>query len=399
MENIRDSFAIYSDQPELIYLDSAATSLTPDCVVDAMSDYYKYYRATVHRTSYGNGVKADAKYSEARERIANFLNAEESEIIFSKGTTAAINSLARVLVSKLEAGDEIITSEFSHHSNLLPWREYRKDITLKYANIYNNSITLEGIKEVVTPKTKIIALHHVSNVMGDTAPIKEIAKYCNENNITFVVDGAQGITHETVDVKDIGMDYYVFSGHKIYGPTGIGVLYGKKELLKDMIFDYGGDMAYKVSKDEFIATELPVALEAGTPSIAEVIGLGEAIKFAQEIDVNKVHNHGLELKRYALELLKDVEGFECHNAEIETGIITFSLTGHLVTLHDAIESYNKFGICMRSGHMCNLLTMAYLDKPGVLRVSINVYNTKADIEKFVEATKEVIKDPMLWMWS
>ncbi|MGL5021587.1 MAG: aminotransferase class V-fold PLP-dependent enzyme, partial [Mycoplasmatales bacterium] len=354
VQEVRRDFSIYKNQPNLVYLDSAATSLTPDCVVDSMSSYYKEYRATVHRTAYTNGERADENYNSTRAKVANFINANIEEVVFTRGTTAGLNILARCILDGLQPGDEIISSELEHHSNLLPWREIRKDIIFKYVELNNMSITLENIKKCVTNKTKVISINHVSNIIGQTVDIKSIGNYCKDNNILFVVDGAQAISHEYVDVKDLCCDFYLFSAHKLFGPTGLGILYGRQELLKKMNFDYGGDMAAIVSINGFTSNSIPIGLEAGTPSIAEVIGFGPAIDYVLNVGIDNINNHVVELKKYAIREINKIEGITVYNSEVEGSTIAFNIDGFSV--HDALAIYSKNGICLRGGHMCNYLT-------------------------------------------
>jgi cysteine desulfurase/selenocysteine lyase len=396
VNKVREQFSIYTSQPDLVYLDSAATSLTPDKVVDEMTMYYKEYRATVHRTAYKNGERADRNYNASREKIAKFINAEVDEVIFTKGTTAGINSLSRALLSNLNPGDEVLVSELEHHSNLLPWREYRKDIELKYVELDQMSITLDGIKNAITDKTKIVSINHVSNIIGETVDIAAIGTFLKSKNIIFVVDGAQAITHEVVDVKALNCDFYVFSAHKLFGPTSLGVLYGRHDLLSKLVFDYGGDMAAIVSKEHLAIKELPVGLEAGTPSIAEVIGFGHAIDFVNEIGMDAIAQHVHEIKKYAVEKLSTFEQITMYNEDVLGSTLAFNINGYPV--HDALALYATHGICMRGGHMCNYLTINKLNVAALLRVSFNIYNNKNDIDEFIKATKIILEgDELSWM--
>lgn len=396
VNKVREQFSIYTSQPDLVYLDSAATSLTPDMVVDEMTKYYKEYRATVHRTAYKNGERADRNYNTTREKIAKFINADIEEVIFTKGTTAGINSLSRALLSTLQSGDEVLVSELEHHSNLLPWREYRQDIELKYVELDQMSITLEGVKNAVTDKTKIVSINHVSNIMGKTVDIAAIGAFLKTKDIIFVVDGAQGVTHELVDVKAMNCDFYVFSAHKLFGPTSLGVLYGRHELLSKLVFDYGGDMAAVVSKEHLSIKELPVGLEAGTPSIAEVIGFGYAIDFVNLYGIIDIANYVHELKTYAVEELSKLEQITMYNQDIAGSTLAFNIDGYPV--HDALALYANHGICMRGGHMCNYLTINKLNVAALLRVSFNIYNNKNDIDEFIKATKIILEgDELAWM--
>ncbi len=391
-----DDFTILKNNPDMIYLDSAATSLTPNCVVDAMSDYYLNYRATVNRSYYKNGVLADNAYNRAREDIAKFINAKTSELIFVKSTTTGMNYIARNIIDMLSSNDNILTSELEHHSTLLPFREIgkTKDIKTKYIPVDKGLITYDNFVDSVDENTKVVVLHHVSNVLGDIVDIKKIAKYCRLHNIITVFDGAQAVSHLSVDVKDIDCDFYVFSGHKILGPTGIGVVYAKEELLNKMVFDYGGDMAHLVTLDDVSFKELPTRLEGGTPSIAEVIGLGAAIRYLNEFNMTEIHKHVEMLRNYAIKQLKNIDEVIIYNEDIKGSIITFNIKG--MAAHDALSNLSIDHIAIRGGHMCNQLTLKYLDVFSVLRISFYIYNDTSDVDAIVHSIKMAIKDPMRW---
>lgn len=396
VNKIRSDFHIFSEQEDLVYLDSAATSLTPDSVVDEMVDYYKNYRGTVHRSMYKNGMKADEKYNYSRQVTADFLNANLDEIVFCKSTTAGMNSLARAITAKLPKGSEILVSEIEHHSTLLPWREYGKqnDCTVNYIELDNSQITLAKVEEACNENTKVIAINHVSNVLGDVVDIKSIGEFCQANDIILVVDGAQAITHEKVDVKDLNCDFYVFSAHKMLGPTGLGVIYGKKEQLKDLIFDYGGDMAHVVTEDSVSFKDKPLGLEAGTPSIAEIICFAKAIEYLNEIGMEAIHAHVTELKEYMVQELSKIEHVHIYNPNSQSGIVTFNINS--IPSHDVLQVYSDHNVAIRGGHMCNQLTLKHLGVYSVLRASMYIYNDKADVDKFIEVTKEAIKE-LEWM--
>ncbi len=394
--NCKKDFSILKNNPTLTYLDSAATSLTPDVVIEAMNDYYYNYRATVNRSLYTNGVKADQAYINARQEIADFINADFEEVIFTRSTTNAMNLVAKNICDILNPGDQILTSELEHHSTILPFREMgnRVGIHTDYIKVDNHKVTYDNFYDMVTDRTKVVVLHHVSNVIGDKVDIKAISKYCRENNIITIFDGAQAVSHEKIDVKDIDCDVYAFSGHKILGPTGIGVCYIKKDLAKRFIFEYGGDMAHLVTKDDLTLKELPHKLEAGTPSIAEIIGLGAAIKYLKQFDMKDIHNHIYGLKQYLISELKLIEEVVIYNEDEQNGIIAFNVKN--LPAHDAISNLSLDNVAIRGGHMCNQLTLKYLEVNSILRVSIYIYNDKEDIDKFLYSLKEAIKDPMRW---
>ena len=397
MNNYRKDFLIYEKHNDLIYFDSAATSLTPKIVVDEIVNYYHYERSTVNRGESKIVNKNNEKYNRVREKIAKFLNANEHEIIFTKSTTSALNYLAQNLIDQLNPGDEIILSELEHHSNLLSFRERakQKNIIVKYAPIKDLEIDYDQLCDMINEKTKIISLHHVSNVIGDKIDLAKIGDICQKNNIIFCVDGAQGILHEQVDVKKYHIDFYVFSGHKIFGPTGIGVLYGKEKYLETFTFEYGGDMADYVDKETLIKKPLPQRLEAGTPSISEVLALGKAISFLEEIGIEKIETINLELRNYCLEKMQKIKEIEIYNDMINTSIISFNLKG--ISVHDALACYAKYNISLRGGQMCNALSLQLINQQAILRISFNIYNTKEEVDFFIEITKKIIKDPLLWM--
>ncbi len=395
-KKIKNDFQIFNEQPELVYLDSGATSLTPNVVVDEIADYYKNYRGTVHRSLYSNGIKADQKYNASRTAVANFIGASENEIVFHKSTTSLMNLIARNVLKQLTAGDEVLVSEIEHHSTLLPWREIAKEygIIVKYIPLIEQKVTVEGIKQVATPKTKVIATNHVSNVLGDITNVNEIGQYADNNNLIFVVDGAQAVTHEKIDVKEINCDFYVFSAHKMLGPTGLGVGYINSKYHNEFIFEYGGDMAHVVTKNELTVKEMPVRLEAGTPSIAEVIALKPAIEYLEHLGMENIHYHVVELKKYMVSELNKISGITIYNPKSESGIVTFNLDN--IPAHDVLQEYAFCNVAIRGGHMCNQLTLNYLGVYSVLRASIYLYNDKSDIDKFILATKKAIQN-LEWM--
>ena len=397
MNNYRNEFLIYEKHPDLIYFDSAATSLTPKVVVDEILNYYHYERSTVNRGESKIVNKNNQKYQMVRESIAKFLNANNHEIIFTKSTTSALNFLAQNLIEQLNPGDEIILSELEHHSNLLSFRERAKknNIIIKYAPIKNLEIDYEKLEQMINEKTKIISLHHVSNVIGDKINLELIGNLCQKNNIIFCVDGAQGILHEKVDVKKYNIDFYVFSGHKIFGPTGIGVLYGKEKYLSDFIFEYGGDMADYVDKENLIKKPLPQRLEAGTPSISEVLALGKAIEFIEKIGITNLEKNNLEIRNYCLKKMQEISEIEIYNDNINTSIISFNLKD--ISVHDALACYAKYNISLRGGQMCNALSLELIKQNAILRISFNIYNTKKEVDQFIDVTKKIINDPLLWM--
>ncbi len=393
---IKQDFHIFNDQPDLVYLDSGATSLTPDVVAEEIYKYYREYRGTVHRSLYANGMKADMKYNEARQAVADFINCQTNELVFHKSTTSLMNQVARNVLKNLSPGDEVLVSEIEHHSTLLPWREIAKDygVIVKYIPLINSQVTLEGIKKVTTTKTKVIATNHVSNVLGDVVDVVAIGAYAQENNLIFCLDGAQAITHEPIDVQKIGCDFYIFSAHKMLGPTGLGIAFVSQKHHDSFVFEYGGDMAHLVTKDELTIKEMPVRLEAGTPSIAEVIAMKPAIDYLRDLGMENIHAHVRTLKDYLVTELKKIDGITIYNPQSDSGIVTFNLNE--IPAHDVLQEYSFSNIAIRGGHMCNQLTLKHLGVNSVLRASIYLYNDQEDVDKFIAATK-LAKENLAWM--
>lgn len=396
-KDTRDNFLIYQKYPQLVYLDSGATSLTPKQVVDNISDYYNYYRSTVNRGESQLVNYNNQRYEQTRHKVANLLGCNDQEVIFGKSTTSLMNHIARNIIERLNQEDEIIISEFEHHSTLLSFREraHEKNIKVNLVKSKNKSIDLDDVFSLVNDKTKVIVMHHVSNAIGDTIDIKRLGQFCKKRNIICVIDGAQGILHEPINVKDWGIDFYVFSAHKVFGPTGLGVMYGNEAIIKDYYFDYGGDMAYSVDEHGFVPKPLPHRLEAGTPNIAEVIGFGESIDFINHYGIENIYQYNLSIRNYCLAQLQQIDEVTIYNQDIETTLIVFNIDN--VSIHDAQGVFAKHDIALRGGQMCNALSVFSLDTENVLRVSFNIYNTKEDVDKFIEVVKLIIKDPLAWM--
>ena len=396
-KEIRKKFKIYEKHPELVYFDSAATSLTPSCVVDTISNYYNYERSTVNRGESKLVNYNNQRYEQTREKVAKLLNCDSEEVIFSKSTTSIMNHLATNIINSLNDGDEIITTDLEHHSSLLPFREKCKDknINFKIVNSIDNKIDLDYLFSQVSSNTKVVVIHHVSNVIGDSIDLNKLGKYCQEHNIISVVDGAQGILHEKVDVKDSGIDFYVFSAHKIFGPTGLGVMYGNKEIIKDYYFDYGGDMAVSVDSNGFVPKPLPHRLEGGTPNIAEVLGFNTTLDFINNLGIDNIFNYSLDIRNYCLDRLKEIKEVEIYNSDIKTSTIIFNIKG--VAVHDALAVFAKHDISLRGGQMCNALSLEAINQQAVLRASFNIYNNYEDVDKLIKCVHLIIDDPLAWM--
>lgn len=391
ISKLRNDFQVFKDNPKLCYLDSAAMALKPKPVIDSVCDYYSHLGVNVHRGVYGLSYEATDKYEEARNVIAKFINAEFEEVIFTRGASASLNLVAESYgMSFLHEGDEIITSELEHHSSHMPWMNVAEKVKAKVKYIPLNEegrITVEAFKSVLTPKTKVVAITYVSNVMGYITPIREIIKLAHNIGAIVTLDGAQAVPHMKVDVKELDCDFLSFSGHKLCGPTGIGVLYGKKELLRKMPpIEFGGDMADTVKTDSMTFKDIPYKFETGTPIIAGVIGLARACQYIENIGLDEIGKYEYMLKSKAVEELKKIDGITIYNPNAETGIISFNIDG--VHPHDAASVFDKNGVCIRAGHHCSQLITSWLNTIGTVRASFYFYNTLEDVEIFVKSVKE-----------
>lgn len=391
IKEIRKNFPVLNDNPNLSYLDSAASSLKPKCVIDKIDYYYNKLGVNVHRGVYNLSYEATDLYEEARNNVANFINAKFEEIVFTRGASASLNLVAMSYGMKfINEGDEIITSELEHHSSHMPWFNVAKvkKATVKYIPLNEEGrITIEGFKSVLSDKTKVVALTYVSNVMGYITPIEEIIKLCHERGIIVSVDGAQAVPHMKIDVKKLDCDFLSFSGHKMCGPTGIGVLYGKKELLEQMDpIEFGGDMADVVTKDSQTYKDVPYKFETGTPIIAAAIGLGEAVKFLDSIGLDEIAAYENLLASEARRRLSMLDGVEVYNMTAETGVVAFNIKG--VHPHDAASVYDKNGVCIRAGHHCAQLITSWLNQISTTRASFYFYNTMEDVDNLVKSVEE-----------
>ena len=398
VEKIRNDFSILRNNKKLIYLDNSATSLTPDIVLDVMNKYYKEYNANVHRSVHQLGQIATEEYEKAHQKVADFINAKFQEIIFTKGATESINLLAYSLIKRLSKGDEVVLTEMEHHSNLVPWQQLAKEkgLIVKYIRVNGEErLDIENARKLITDKTKIVSIIHMSNVLGVINNVKEIGKIAHKKNALFIVDGAQYTAHFKVDVKEIDCDFYVFSGHKLLGPTGIGVLYGKKELLKKMDpFLFGGDMISEVYFEDSKWNELPWKFEAGTPNIAGAIGLGKAIDYLKEIGMEKIEDYEEYLTEYAMEKLSKIPGIIIYGPKSKErgSVISFNVQG--IHPHDVSAILDRDNIAIRGGHMCAMPLMNILDAQSVCRVSLYFYNTTEEIDKLISGiikAKEIFK--------
>lgn len=392
---IREQFPILNQEVNghpFVYLDSSATSQKPIQVMEAVDNYYRTYNSNVHRGVHTLGTKATTAYEGARDKVRRFINADSTkEIIFTRGTTTAINTVASSYArANLKAGDEIVITPMEHHSNIIPWQQVAKatGASLKYIPLQEDgTIRLEDVRKTVTKQTKIVAIAHVSNVLGTINPIKEIAAIAHEHGAVIIVDGAQGAPHMKIDVKDLDCDFYAFSGHKMAAPTGIGVLYGKKEILEQMEpVEFGGEMIDFVHLYESTWKELPWKFEAGTPIIAGAIGLGAAIDFLQEIGMDKITEHEQKLADYAMEQLRTIEGIKIYGPEHRAALVTFNLDD--IHPHDTATVLDAEGIAVRAGHHCAQPLMRWLEVTATARASFYLYNTKEDVDRLVDGLRK-----------
>ena len=402
---IRQMFPILDQEVNgkpLVYLDSAATSQKPVPVIEAIDKYYREYNSNVHRGVHTLGTRATDGYEGAREKVRKFINAKSTEeVIFTRGTTTSINTVAASYGrANLSEGDEIVISYMEHHSNIIPWQQVAKQTgaTLKYLPLQEDgTISLEDVRTTVTADTKIVSIMQVSNVLGVMNPIKEIAKIAHENGAIMVVDGAQSAPHMKIDVQDLDCDFLAFSGHKMCGPTGIGVLYGKKRHLEKMEpVEFGGEMIDFVGLYESTWKELPWKFEGGTPIIAGAIGLGAAIDFLEQIGLDEIEAYEHKLAAYAMEKMSAIDGMTIYGpkeASKRAGLVTFNIDD--VHPHDVATVLDAEGIAVRAGHHCAQPLMKWLKVSATARASFYLYNTEEDIDKLVSGlvkTKEYFSD-------
>ncbi len=377
----------------LVYLDNGATSQKPIQVIEAMDKYYKAFNSNVHRGVHTLGNMATDAYEGAREKVRAFINAREAaEVVFTRGTTSAINTVAYGYArAVLKPGDEIVTTIVEHHANFIPWQQAAKatGATFKFIPLQEDgTVTLDAVRETVTDNTKLVAIHHISNVLGDTTPIKEIAKIAHEHGALLLVDGAQGAPHKKIDVQDLDCDFYAFSAHKMAGPTGVGVLYGKREVLERVEpMEFGGEMIDFVELYDSTWKELPWKFEGGTPIIAGAIGLGAAIDFLNEIGMENIERHEKHLVKYAMEQMREIEGLTIYGPQQDrSSLITFNLD--TVHPHDLATVLDSYGIAVRAGHHCAQPLMRWLNCTATARASFYLYNTEEEVDVLVAGLKK-----------
>ncbi|MBL3716654.1 SufS family cysteine desulfurase [Lactococcus garvieae] len=384
-----------NDEP-LVYLDNAATTQKPQQVLDILTKYYEHDNANVHRGVHTLAERATADYEAAREKVRKFIHAASTkEVLFTRGTTTGLNWVTKFAEQVLTAGDEIIISVAEHHSNFVPWQQVaeKTGALLKIVYLKDGALDIDDLKEKLTAKTKFVSLTHASNVLGSITPIKEIAELVHHYGAYFVVDGAQSVPHMKIDVQDLDVDFFAFSGHKMCGPTGIGVLYGKETLLDQMNpIEFGGEMIDFVYESHSTWTELPWKFEAGTPNIAGAIALGAAIDYLEAIGMDNIHRYEQELVAYVMPKLKAIDGLEIYGPEAveeRSGVIAFNIQG--LHPHDLATALDMEGVAVRAGHHCAQPLLNYLGQSSTARASFYIYNTKVDCDKLVDAllkTKE-----------
>lgn len=394
----REDFNILSKN--IIYLDNGATSLKPRCIANSVSEYYNNYSANAHRGDYDLSLEVDNKYEGTRTLVKDFINARKNkEIIFTSGATDSLNKIIfGYFRNYLKEDDEVLITKSEHASNVLPWFELKDEINIKvnYIPLSNLEVTLDNVKNSITAKTKVISIAHITNVVGDIRPIKEIIKYAHSKNILVIIDGAQSVAHTKIDVQDLDIDFLAFSAHKMLGPTGVGVLYGKEELLnniKPIIFGGGMNASFQFDGTR-VYNELPSLLEAGTPNIAGVIGLGEAIKYLNNIGMDNIAKYEKDLKKYAVNKLKEVKDIIIYNENSESGIITFNIKD--IFAQDLAIYLNKYNICVRAGNHCAKILKDEIGIKNTCRVSLYFYNTKEEIDYLVNVlNNKNIKDEII----
>ena len=400
VEKVKKDFPILEQEvngKKLVYLDSSATSQTPIQVTDSIADYYNRYNSNVHRGVHTLGTLATDAYEKARETVRRFINARYfEEVVFTRGTTTAINLVAHSYGdANVSEGDEIVVTQMEHHANIVPWQQLAKrtGATLKFIPMSDSGeLVKEAIDNTITDNTKIVAVTHVSNVLGTINDVKYIAEVAHQHDAVIAVDGAQSAPHMKVDVQDLDVDFFSFSGHKMLGPTGIGALYGKRHLLDKMEpIEFGGDMIDFVGLEDATWTDLPTKFEAGTPLIAEAIGFAEAIRYIDELGLEEIHQHEYELVNYAYNEMSKIEGLEIYgpSPEKRAGLITFNVEG--VHPHDLATALDSEGVAVRAGHHCAQPLMKWLNQSSTARASFYVYNTTEDVDKLIQAlyrTKE-----------
>jgi len=401
LEAIRKDFPVLNrrvrDDKKLVYLDNAATTQKPNQVIDAITDYYQNHNSNIHRAVHALAEESTEAFEMTRDKIAKFLNIKNrEEIIFVRGTTEAINLVAYAWgKNNIKKGDIVVTTEYEHHSNIVPWQMLTKETgaELKYIDINDDGeLMLEQLDEYLTTgRVKLVAISHVSNVLGTITDIQEVIKKCKSAGSKILVDGAQAVPHMKVNIDNLGCDFYAFSAHKMLGPTGVGVLWARKELLENMEpFQGGGDMIREVHKYETTWNDLPYKFEAGTPNVADVISFAAAIDYLEKIGMDNIRKHEVELTQYALDKMKNVKGLTIYgpnDSQKASGVISFNFND--VHPHDVATIIDKNGVAIRSGHHCAQVLMEKLNVAATNRASFYIYTTKQEIDVLIDSLQQV----------
>ena len=401
VEKIREDFPVLSREVNgkpLVYLDNAATSQKPRSVIEALVDYYETYNSNVHRGVHTLSMEATDRYEEAREKVARFINAEAAEsIIWTRNATESLNLVARSWAEEnIYEGDEIVVTRLEHHSNLVPWQRVaaRKGAALRFLGMTEDGVVdMDDASSVINARTKLVAVTHVSNSLGTVVPVKELAGMARSVGAAVLVDGAQSVPHQSVDVQDVDCDFLALSGHKMMGPTGIGALYARREVLEQMEpFLHGGEMVLEVSYEEASWNELPMRFEAGTPNIADAIALGAAVDYLSALGMENVREHEKQLTAYALDAFREVEEVDLFgplDVERRGGILSFYSSD--VHPHDLGTFMDQEGVAIRTGHHCTMPLMGALGVPATARASLYVYNTEQEVDALVDALKRALR--------
>ena len=397
---VKEQFPILSKEVNnkpLIYLDNASTTQKPASVIDEIQEYYECTNSNIHRGVHHLSQKATEEYEEARKKVQTFIGAKSSkEIVFVRGATEAVNLVANSYVNPLlSEGDNIIISHMEHHANIVPWQlmAKQKNIEIKVIPINEKGeLVIKELDNLIDKQTRFISLNHVSNSLGTVNPVEKLIKKAHQNNIRIMIDGAQAVQHMKVNVTDLDVDFYCFSGHKMYGPTGIGILYGKKEILDEMEpYQGGGDMIKSVTFEKTIYNDVPHIFEAGTPNIVGAIGLGKAIDFIEDTTLEKIEKHEMDLLNYATKKISNIDGVKIiGTSDNKASVISFVMDG--IHPHDIGTIMDNLGIAIRAGHHCTQPVMDFYDIPATARASFAIYNTKEDVDKLIEGiekTKEI----------
>ena len=394
---VKEEFPILSqrvNEKRLIYLDNASTTQKPSSVINEIQNYYESTNSNIHRGVHHLSQKATEKYEDSRKIVQKFIGAKSSkEIIFVRGATEAVNLVANSYVKPLlSEGDNIIISQMEHHANIVPWQLITKEKKAEIRVVPINEageLLVEDMDDLIDENTRFISLNHVSNSLGTVNPVNKLIQKAHQNDIRIMIDGAQAVQHMKVNVSDLDVDFYCFSGHKMYGPTGIGILYGKKEILEKMEpYQGGGDMIKSVTFEKTIYNDIPHIFEAGTPNIVGAIGLAKAIEFIENVTIERIEKHEMDLLNYATEKINSIEGVEIvGNAENKTSVISFVMGD--IHPHDIGTIMDNLGIAIRAGHHCTQPVMDFYNIPATARASFAIYNTEEDVDKLVEGIQKV----------